>query len=169
MSSTRVLVLVAAVSLSAGFAAARWSAPQGRDDEILRALEQQRSHQAQREEQVAGRLAVMQRQLQALEERTSSRPPSALAPSRTDAAPAGATGATEAPERNAKSTAALAQAHHILDRAIANRAWGAAEVEAMREQLRDMDGAAQEEIMKALAAALNRGDIKGRLSSLLYD
>lgn len=167
-----MLVLVAAVSLSAGFAAARWSAPQGRDDEILRALEQQRSHQAQREEQVAGRLAVMQRQLQALEERTSSRPPSALAPSRTDAAPAGATGATgatEAPERNAKSTAALAQAHHILDRAIANRAWGAAEVEAMREQLRDMDGAAQEEIMKALAAALNRGDIKGRLSSLLYD
>lgn len=166
MSSTRVLVLVAAVSLSAGFAAARWSAPQGRDDEILRALEQQRSHQAQREEQVAGRLAVMQRQLQALEERASSRPPSAPAPSLTDAAP---TGATEAPERNAKSTAALAQAHHILDRAIANRAWGAAEVEAMREQLRDMDGAAQEEIMKALAAALNRGDIKGRLSSLLYD
>lgn len=168
MSSWRTIFLVAAVAVSLGFAAARWAQPTSRDEEILRALQRQQ----ERSDELAARVARMQRQLQAPGE---SHPPDSFATGAVPVAGGPAAGAApEAVEANAmastpESEQALARSHQLLERSIANRTWGPSEIAEMRRLMLEMNGPAQVEIMQAVAAALNRGDIKGRISALSFE
>jgi hypothetical protein len=140
------------------------------DDEIRRELERQSGQSAL----LATRLADMQAQLR----RSPPGPlvvPSPPAPSSPwTPAPSGSAAATDAPPEpdpasTPESQEALSRGRELLDDAISSHRWTSTEVAELRQLLADMSGPHRLEIMRSLAAALNRGDFKGTLSSLVLE
>ena len=170
-SSSRNALLVAALSGAFGFGAARVTAPASSgNDEIRRELERQSGQSAL----LATRLADMQAQLR----RSPPGPlvvPAPPAPSLSGAsAPSGSVAAVDAPPEpdpasTPESQEALARGRKLLDDAISSHRWTSTELAELRQLMADMSGPHRLEIMRSLAAALNRGDFKGTLSSLVME
>jgi hypothetical protein len=154
MEIERSTILVALAAAALGFGAARLTAAPSRDHEIVR----MQLRQLQQTDELGLELAAMKAQLQQLRDRPA---PVAIG-----------TGTGTDPGTGAKaafpgSEQALGRGRQLLARAIATHIWGPAEIGAMRKLMAEMNGEAHLEMSQAVATAINRGDIKGRISQLL--
>ena len=163
------MLFVALAATALGYGAARIAAPTPRNEELARLLQRQ-IHQ---HDELVARLAAMQSQLGELQARPLASSSAAAAEAAPPAAVAAAVAVAETEVLDAQafpdSETSLARGYQLLERAVASQRWGASEIEEMRKLMDDMSGPARLEIAQAVAAAINRGELKGRLSSLFAE
>lgn len=171
-SSFRNTFLVSLLTALIGFGAAWVMMPSSRDEEILQEVRRE-AHQTGL---LTSRLVAVEGQLRALQARAAVRQPSP-APEAGGLGPLTSPGAAlvasveevlSSPTLSG-SEEALSRGRRLLEDAIASHRWGTLEVSELRKLMVDMNGPQRLEVMQMLAAALNRGDIQGTISSLLID